>query len=129
MSIEIVSQLKNLKLHGMAQCWPELVAKALHSDIEPERLLHELIAAETAEREVKSLAYQMKAARFPAHRDLAGFDFTQSRVDETLIRRLHSTEFTETAQVVLAQAKRTWRQRSVWRQSRSTINAFASCPP
>ncbi len=87
MSIEIVSQLKNLKLHGMAQCWPELVAKALHSDIEPERLLHELIAAETAEREVKSLAYQMKAARFPAHRDLAGFDFTQSRVDETLIRR------------------------------------------
>ena len=101
MSIEIVSQLKNLKLHGMAQCWPELVAKALHSDIEPERLLHELIAAETAEREVKSLAYQMKAARFPAHRDLAGFDFTQSRVDEALIRRLHSTGFTETAQNVV----------------------------
>jgi DNA replication protein DnaC len=70
----------------------------LHSDIEPERLLHELIAAETAEREVKSLAYQMKAARFPAHRDLAGFDFTQSRVDEALIRRLHSGGFTQTAQ-------------------------------
>jgi hypothetical protein len=29
MSNEIVSQLKHLKLHGMAQCWPELVAKAL----------------------------------------------------------------------------------------------------
>jgi DNA replication protein DnaC len=101
MSIEVVSQLKTLKLHGMAQSWPELIARARHSDLDPERLLQELIAAETAEREVKSQAYQMKAARFPAHRDLAGFDFTQSRVDEVLIRRLHSTEFTQTAQNVV----------------------------
>ena len=27
----------------------------------------------------------MKAARFPIHRDLAGFDFTLSKVDESLI--------------------------------------------
>jgi DNA replication protein DnaC len=98
MSIEIINQLKALKLHGMAQSWPELEAKALHTDISPERLMQELVAAETAEREVKSLAYQMKAARFPAHRDLAGFDFSQSRVDEALIRRLHTTAFTDTAQ-------------------------------
>mgnify|MGYP001566209986 CR=1 FL=1 len=101
MSIELVSQLKTLKLHGMAQCWTELVARARHSDLDPERLLQELIAAETAEREVKSRAYQMRSARFPAHRDLTGFDFTQSRVDEALIRRLHNTEFTHTAQNVV----------------------------
>jgi DNA replication protein DnaC len=101
MSIEVVSQLKALKLHGMAQCWPELIARSRHSELEPERMLQELIAAETAEREVKSQAYQMKAARFPAHRDLAGFDFTQSRVDEALIRRLHTTGFTQSAQNVV----------------------------
>ncbi len=101
MSIEVVSQLKDLKLYGMAQCWPELVAKARHSDVDPERLLFELMAAEIAEREVKSLTYQMKAARFPAHRDLAGFDFTQSRVDETLIRRLHMAAFIQSAQNVV----------------------------
>lgn len=39
----------------------------------------ELLAAEGTEREVRSIAYQMIAARFPAHRDLSGFDFTQSK--------------------------------------------------
>ena len=45
--------------------------------------MEQLLAAERADREVRSLAYQMSAARFPAHRDLAGFEFAQSRVDET----------------------------------------------
>ena len=39
----------------------------------------------------------MTAAKFPAHRDLAGFDFTQSRVDAALIQRLHGGEFIEAA--------------------------------
>lgn len=101
MSNDIVARLNALKLHGMAHSWPELVAKTRHAELAPEQLLSELIAAETSEREVKSLAYQMKAARFPAHRDLAGFDFTQSRVDETLIRRLHAGEFITTTQNVV----------------------------
>jgi len=28
-----------------------------------------------AEREVRSIAYHMKVARFPAYKDLSGFDF------------------------------------------------------
>lgn len=99
MSIELMTRLKALKLYGMAQCWPELVAKARHSEFDPEHLMSELLAAETAEREVRSIAYQMTAARFPAHRDLAGFDFSQSRVDETLIRRLHCRRAFKTDQL------------------------------
>ena len=98
MSVELVAKLKALKLHGMAQTWPELMAKARHADIAPEQLLGELLAAETAEREVRSIAYQMTAARFPAHRDLAGFRFAESRVDEELIRRLHAGQFMDDAQ-------------------------------
>ena len=79
MSIELIARLKALKLHGMAQCWPELMAKARHSELEPEQLMAELLRAETAEREVRSIAYQMTAARFPAHRDLAGFEFAQAK--------------------------------------------------
>ena len=97
MSVELMARLKALKLHGMAQCWPELMAKARHSDLPPEAWMNELLAAESAEREVRSIAYQMTAAKFPAHRDLAGFDFTQSRVDEALIQRLHGGEFIEAA--------------------------------
>ncbi len=38
MSVELMARLKALKLHGMAQCWPELMAKARHSDLPPESL-------------------------------------------------------------------------------------------
>jgi len=46
---------------------------------------------------VRSMNYQMKAAKFPAYRDLAGFDFNQSAVDKALARALHRCEFLEDA--------------------------------
>jgi DNA replication protein DnaC len=61
----------------------------------------QLLKAEGAERPVRLIAYQMKAARFRAHRDLAGFEFGSSAVDEALVRKLHSTAFTETAHNVV----------------------------
>lgn len=101
MSTEIVTRLKALKLHGMAANWPELLAHCRHAALEPEALVDQLLKAEGAERQVRSIGYQMKAARFPAHRDLAGFEFGNSTVDETLVRKLHSTAFTETAHNVV----------------------------
>jgi DNA replication protein DnaC len=53
------------------------------------RVLDSLLKAEVAEREVRSVNYQVKVARFPAYRDLSGFDFHQSTVNEALIRSLH----------------------------------------
>jgi DNA replication protein DnaC len=101
MSNETVAQLKALKLHGMASSWPEMLAQARHAEFDPQRFMEQLIAAERAEREVRSVAYQMAAARFPAHRDLAGFEFAQSRVDEALLRRLYTLEFLDAAHNVV----------------------------
>lgn len=101
MSTEIVTRLKALKLHGMAANWPELLAHCRHAALEPEALVDQLLQAEGAERQVRSIGYQMKAARFPAHRDLAGYEFGNSAVDEALMRKLHSTAFTETAHNVV----------------------------
>jgi DNA replication protein DnaC len=101
MSNEIVAELKALKLYGMAQSWPEVRARQPRDDFDPERFLSALLAAEHAEREVRSLAYQMRAARFPVHRDLAGFEFAQARVDAALIQRLHTGEFLDSAQNVV----------------------------
>jgi hypothetical protein len=50
-----------------------------------------------AEREVRSMAYQIKAARFPAYKDLAGFDFTSSEINEAIVRQLHRGEFIDGA--------------------------------
>ena len=95
MSTHIIAGLKSLKLHGMAANYPDVSAQARHTDFTPDSFMHQLILSESADRSVRSTAYQMGAARFPAHRDLAGFEFEQAQVDETLVRTLHSGKFTE----------------------------------
>jgi DNA replication protein DnaC len=54
-----------------------------------------------AEREVRSIAYQIKAARFPAYKDLAGFDFAISEINEALVRQLHRCDFIDSADNVV----------------------------
>ena len=56
-------------------------------------ILAQLLKAEMAEREVRSIAYHMKVARFPAYKDLSGFDFSASEVNEATVRQLHRGEF------------------------------------
>lgn len=97
MSSQIIASLKQLKLHGMAASFAEVAAQARHTEFNPESFMHQLIQSESAERSVRSTAYQMGAARFPAHRDLAGFAFEQASVDEALVRSLHSGQFTMAA--------------------------------
>lgn len=45
-----------------------------------------------------SVRHQMSAAKFPVHRDLAGFNFEASRVDRALVMQLATLTFTDTAQ-------------------------------
>lgn len=47
------------------------------------------------------MAYQMRVARFPSHRDLAGFDFAHTPIDEALVRQLHSLGFVDSAHNVV----------------------------
>ena len=94
MSSQIITSLKQLKLHGMAASFAEVAAQARHTEFDPERFMHQLIQSESADRAVRSTAYQMGAARFPAHRDLVGFEFANASVDEPLVRNLHQCEFT-----------------------------------
>ena len=93
----LTTTLKSLKLFGMAQAVSELAAQGSPAYLQAESILDALLKAEVTEREVRSVQYQMKIARFPIYRDLVGFDFTQSQVNEALIRSLHRCEFLEQA--------------------------------
>jgi DNA replication protein DnaC len=97
----MITTLKALRLYGMAQSIEELADQAAPAYQQAEYILNDLLKAEVADREVRSINYQMKVAKFPAHRDLTGFDFTESRVTETLVRSLHRCEFIEEAQNVV----------------------------
>lgn len=97
----LIHSFKTLKLYGMANTIAELSQQAGPAYQTAQPILDSLIKAEVAEREVRSIAYQMKLAKFPAHRDLAGFEFDQSHADEALIRGLHRCEFIESSQNVV----------------------------
>ena len=43
----------------------------------------------------------MSSAKFPIHRDLLGFDFGQSKVDQPLVNKLTTMTFTDAAQNVV----------------------------
>ena len=98
----VQSELKALRLNGMASAWADLMEQDGGSTIESSRwLIEHLLQAEDVDRQMRSIAHQMKAARFPIHRDLAGFDFDVSQVDKSLIKKLADLTFTEDAQNVV----------------------------
>ena len=81
--------LRSLKMHGMAQAVGELTEQGSPAFGAAVPILSQLLKAEMAEREVRSTAYQLKAARFPAYRDLAGFDFNKT-VDDYKYARTYA---------------------------------------
>jgi DNA replication protein DnaC len=99
---DVQLELKALRLNGMAAAWAELTAQGSDSTLNSSRwLIEHLLQAEDVDRHMRSIAHQMKAARFPVHRDMAGFDFEASQVDQALIQKLADLSFTEDAQNVV----------------------------
>jgi DNA replication protein DnaC len=95
---DLVVELKQLRLHGMASAWSELLEQGKSAGADDARwLLEHLLHAESSDRAMRSVNYQMHTAKFPVHRDLAGFDFDVSPVDRDLVLKLAEGTFTEQA--------------------------------
>jgi DNA replication protein DnaC len=92
-SAAIVVMLRSLKMYGLAQAASDLIEQGAPAFTAAVPILSQLLKAEVAEREVRSIAYQIKAARFPAYKDLTGFDFASSEANEAMVRQLHRGEF------------------------------------
>jgi DNA replication protein DnaC len=98
---DVIAQLKALRLHGMAASWAELDDQG-GAEVQSGRwLVEQMLRAEAADRAVRSVSNQMTVARFPVHRDLAGFDFDVSPVDRKLVTQLAECAFTEAAHNVV----------------------------
>lgn len=99
---DITAELKELRLYGMASAWEEVASDGNEVGIQTSRwLIEHLLQAEHTDRHARSINYQMHAARFPVHRDLAGFEFEQSKVDRGLIEELATLAFAEQAHNVV----------------------------
>ncbi|QSA99470.1 IS21-like element helper ATPase IstB [Methylomonas sp. EFPC1] len=63
----------------------------------PEAWLDRLISAEQADRQARSLNYQLKAARFPIHRDLLQIDWSETPLPQARLEQLATGNFMEQA--------------------------------
>lgn len=95
---DVTTELKELRLHGMVGAWTDLMAQGTTSTESSRWLIEHLLQAEHTDRAMRSVSHQMNAAKFPVHRDLAGFDFDVSPADRQLVKQLATMSFTDTAQ-------------------------------
>jgi len=68
---------------------PDLLALTKHREGSLDEWIRQLLSAESADRLIRSIRYQLAIAKFPNHRDLTGFEFEHSPVDQRLIHELH----------------------------------------
>ena len=99
---DLITELKQLRLYGMASSYAEVLQNSAGGGTEQaEWLLRHLITAEQTDRGLRSIRYQMHVAKFPMHRDLAGFEFDRSKVDRQQISVFATAEFTERAENIV----------------------------
>jgi DNA replication protein DnaC len=86
----------------MVDAWNDIIAQGTLATVESSRwLIEHLLDAEHTDRAMRSMRYQIQAAKFPVHRDLAGFDFDHAKVDRSLIMELADLSFTDAAHNVV----------------------------
>ena len=95
---DVTTELKELRLHGMASAWTDLMDQGETSAASSKWLVEHLLRAEHTDRAMRSVSHQMNAAKFPVHRDLAGFDFDSSKADQHLVKQLATLSFTDSAE-------------------------------
>lgn len=99
---DLIAEFKALRLYGMANSYAEVMQNTGSLEVQQsEWLLRHLVQAEHTDRAMRSIRYQMHVARFPVHRDLAGFEFEQSKVDRRQIEQFATTAFTERAENIV----------------------------
>jgi len=80
--------MDELKLYGMKAAFDEIMATAIKRQHEPQRIIGDLLKAETSENQTRSIKYQLTIAKLPLAKDLDGFEFRDTPINETLVKDL-----------------------------------------
>jgi DNA replication protein DnaC len=102
---DVIELMTRLKLYGMraagacpraarsADPGDEVMTAGVKRRHEPPRILGDLLAAEIAEKRARSIKYQLTIAKLPLAKDIDGFDFAGTPINEALIRDLAGGAF------------------------------------
>jgi DNA replication protein DnaC len=90
---QILETMGGLKLFGMRAAYDEIIAAAVKRRHEPQRVVGDLLAAEIAEKQARSIRYQMTIARLPLAKDLSDFTFDGTPINAALVHDLAGGAF------------------------------------
>jgi DNA replication protein DnaC len=90
---QIIEMMHQLKLAGMRAAFDEVLAAGLKRQHSVPQIIGDLLQAEIAEKQARSIKYQIAIARLPLAKELATFDFTGTPVNEALVRDLATGAF------------------------------------
>jgi DNA replication protein DnaC len=93
---EILATMNALKLYGMKSAYDEIIATAIKREHQPERIVSDLLTSEIAEKQARSIKYQMTIAKLPLAKDVDDFVFDDTGINETLVRDLAVGNFLTT---------------------------------
>ena len=89
----ILDMMGELKLAGMRAAFDEVIATGLKRQHPVPRIIGDLLMAEIAEKQARSIRYRMGIAKLPLAKDLAEFAFDGTPVNEALVRDLATGAF------------------------------------
>ena len=90
---EVLELMATLKLYGMRAAYDEVMATGIKRRHEPPRIVGDLLSAEIAEKQARSIKYQLTIAKLPLAKDVDEFDFTGTPINEGLVRDLATGGF------------------------------------
>jgi DNA replication protein DnaC len=90
---DILGLMGELKLYGMRSAYDEVMAAGIKRQHEPPRIVGDLLKAEIAEKQARSIKYQMTIAKLPLAKDINGFAFDSTPINEALVRDLSNGDF------------------------------------
>ena len=90
---DILALMGDLKLYGMRTAYDEVMSAGIKRQHEPPRIIGDLLKAEIAEKQARSIKYQMTIAKLPLAKDFDVFEFDGMPINEALVRDLSSGDF------------------------------------
>ena len=98
---DLLALMAKLNLAGMRAAYDDIMRDGLKRQRSVQQILGDLLTAEVSEKTARSISYQIGAAKLPLAKELTEFKFTESPVNETLVRDLHGGGFLETQRNVV----------------------------
>ena len=93
---EVIDLMRELKLVGMKAAYDEVLSNALKRQHAAQDIVGSLLQAEIAEKQARSIRYQVAAAKLPLIKEVAAFDFSGTPINEGLVRDMATGSFLDT---------------------------------